>query len=182
MLKLFLLCLALLPAVADAAANSELSSPDSPRQLSLTNSVWYGDFEQMLDRRLIRVLAPYSRTLYFHDKGRERGLTAELARNFERYINKRYAKQLHKRPVTVVIVPTTRDRLLDDLNQGLGDIVAGNLTETPERLQVADFLAPDDYSISELVLTGSGSAPVQTIDDLAGRTVHVRPSSSFTPA
>lgn len=179
MLKLFLLCLALLPAVTNAAVNSELSVPDSPRQLSLTNSAWHGDFEQMLDRRLIRVLAPYSRTLYFHDKGRERGLTAELTRNFERYINKKYAKQLHKRPVTVVIVPTTRDRLLDDLNQGLGDIVAANLTETPERLQVADFLAPDDYSISELVLTGSGSSPVQTIDDLAGRTVHVRPSSSY---
>jgi len=180
MLRLSFLCLALLlPAVSLAAVNSDPPASAAPRQLSLANEAWSGDFEQMLDRRLIRVLAPYSRTLYFHDKGRERGLTAELARNFERYINRKYAKRLQKRPVTVVIVPATRERLLEDLNNGLGDIVAGNLTETPERLEVADFLAPDDFSISELVLTGPAAMPVDSVEELAGRTVHVRPSSSY---
>lgn len=153
--------------------------PPSTRQLSLSNQPWSGDFDQMLERRLIRVLAPYSRTLYFLDKGQERGLTAVLARNFERYINRKYAKQLQKRPVTVAIVPTTRERLLDDLNQGLGDIVAGNLTATPERLQFVDFLAPDDFAIAELVLTGPGTAPISNLEDLAGKAVHVRPSSSY---
>lgn len=178
-LKLLVLGLfSLLPMLATAV---ELPTPadSSQRQLSLDNQPWQGDFDQMLERRLIRVLAPYSRTLYFHDKGRERGLTAELARNFERYVNKAYAKQLQKRPVTVVIVPTTRDRLLDDLNKGLGDIVAANLTETAERLQWADFLAPEDYSISELVLTGPNEPQIGQIEDLAGKRVYVRPSSSY---
>ena len=68
----------------------------------------------MLERRIIRVLVPYSRTLYFIDKGRERGITAELVRDFERYVNQKYAKQLGKRPLTVVHrSPTTRDKLLD---------------------------------------------------------------------
>ena len=39
---------------------------------------------------MIRVLVPYSRTLYFNDKGRERGITADTVRDFERYLNKKY--------------------------------------------------------------------------------------------
>ena len=71
-----------------------------------------GDFDALLERRMIRVLVPYSRTLFFVDKGRERGLTAELARDFERYLNQKHRAQLGKRPLTVYLIPTTRDRLL----------------------------------------------------------------------
>jgi hypothetical protein len=31
------------------------------------------------------------------------------------------------------MIPTTRDELLKDVNDGLGDIAAGNLTATDER-------------------------------------------------
>jgi hypothetical protein len=31
-----------------------------PRQLNLENKPWKGDFDQMLERRMIRVLMPYS--------------------------------------------------------------------------------------------------------------------------
>ena len=92
----------------------------TPRQLSLENKPWKGDFDAMLERRMIRVLVPYSRTLYFNDKGRERGITAELVRDFERYLNKKYAKQLGKRPLTVYIIPTTRDKLLPELERRPG--------------------------------------------------------------
>lgn len=149
------------------------------RQLSLDNATWTGDFDQMLDRTLIRVLVPYSRTFYFHDKGQARGLTADLVHEFERYINTKYRKQLGRRPLTVVIVPTTRQRLLDDLINGLGDIAAGNLTETSERLTQVDFFAPSDRQVAERVLTGPASVPVESVDDLSGETVHVRQSSSY---
>ena len=55
----------------------------------------------MLERRSIRFYVPYSRTLYFIDKGRERGISADLIREFERWVNKKYAAQLGKRPLTV---------------------------------------------------------------------------------
>ena len=35
--------------------------------------IWKGDFDGMLERRTVRVLVPYSRTLYFNDKGAQRG-------------------------------------------------------------------------------------------------------------
>jgi membrane-bound lytic murein transglycosylase MltF len=149
-------------------------------QLNLENHPWVGDFDAMLERRMIRVLVPYSRTLYFVDKGRERGLAADLLRDFERYINKKYAKQLGKRPLTLYIIPTTRDKLLSGVEQGLGDIAAGNLTATPERLKIVDFVAPKDRPpVNELLITGPTSPAVATLEDLSGKTIHVRPASSY---
>jgi len=154
--------------------------PPATRQLSLSNKPWRGDFDGMLERRWIRVLVPYSRTLYFVDKGQERGLTAELVRDFERYVNDTYADRLGKRPLTVVLIPTTRDRLLPDLNAGLGDIAAGNLTVTDERLKLVEFVAQiEGNDVREVVVTGPKSPVLATVDDLAGKTVHVRRSSSY---
>ena len=148
-----------------------------PTQLG---GAWKGDFDGMLDLRTIRVLVPYSRTLYFNDKGRERGVTADFVRDFERYINEKYRKQLGKRPLTVIIRPTTRDLLLKNVADGLGDIAAGNLTATEERRRIVDFVAPADQKpVSELVLTGPKSPPIATADDLSGKTVHVRKASSY---
>jgi ABC-type amino acid transport substrate-binding protein len=151
----------------------------APRQLSIPNKPWKGDFDQMVERRIIRVLVPYSRTLYYTDKGRERGITAELVRNWERYIGKKYAKKLGKRPVTVYIIPTTRDQLIPGVVAGLGDVAAGNLTATVERSQIVDFVAPTDLtSVNEIVVTGPKAPTVNSVGDLAGRTVHVRPATS----
>src|SRR5262245_34110526 len=61
------------------------------RQLQVTTKPWTGDFDGMLERRMIRVAAPYSRSLFYIDKGRERGIGAELVRDFEQWINKKYA-------------------------------------------------------------------------------------------
>jgi membrane-bound lytic murein transglycosylase MltF len=150
------------------------------RQLEIANKPWTGDFDQMLERRIIRVLVPYSRTLYFNDKGHERGITAETVRDFERWINKKYAKKLGKRPLTVFIIPTTRDRLLPDVAKGIGDAAAGNLTVTEDRLKDVDFASPKDYpATKELVVTGPKSPAIGTTDDLSGKTVHVRKASSY---
>ena len=150
------------------------------RRLQIVNKKWTGDFDRMLERRMIRVAAPYSRSLYYNDKGRERGLSAELARDFERWINQKYAKQLGKRPLTVYLYPATRDKLLSDVAGGLADIAVGNLTVTEERLKTVAMVAPQDLpDVREILLTGPTSRRLATADDLAGRTVHVRRASSY---
>ena len=166
---------------APASAQEKAAAPAKPqRQLSLQNEAWTGDFDQMLERRVIRVLAPYSRTLYYVEQGHERGITAGLVREFEKYVNTRYAKQLGKRPLTVVLIPSTRDKLLPGVAEGRGDIAAGNLTETEERLKVVDFVAPADRKpVRELIVTGPASPELGTLDDLSGKTVHVRKASSY---
>ena len=153
---------------------------DKPRQLHLDTKPWKGDFDAMLERRMLRVLVPYSRSLYFVDRGHERGLTADLVRDFERYINKKYAKELRKRPLTIYIIPTTRDKLLSGLVDGLGDIAAGNLTATEPRLKIVDFIAPTDLRpVQELVVSGPKAPAIGTLEDLSAKIVHVRPTSSY---
>jgi membrane-bound lytic murein transglycosylase MltF len=148
------------------------------RALPLTNKVFTGDFDAMVKRRMIRVFVPFSRSLYFNDKGQERGLTAELVRDFERYINRKL--KTGRRPITVYIVPTTRDRLLASVAEGQADIAAGNLTATEARRKIVDFEAPPDQRpVSELIVTGPKSPDLASLDDLSGKTVHVRRASSY---
>lgn len=163
-----------------APAPSGQLSKRQVRQLEISNKPWTGDFNAMLERRIIRVLVPYSRSLYFNDNGRERGLAADNVRDFELWINKKYAKRLRNRPLTVFIIPTTRDRLLPEILQGRGDIAAANLTITPERLKSVDFAPPEGgLSVKEVVVTGPRSPAITTKADLAGKTVHVRRTSSY---
>jgi hypothetical protein len=42
----------------------------------------------MIDRRLIRILASYSKTFYFVDRGVQRGLIYEIGEMLERDLNK----------------------------------------------------------------------------------------------
>ena len=184
---LCLMCGLIAQAQPVAAAPSSASAPASApapaaklRALPTEARVWKGDFDGMLERRHIRVLVPYSRTLFYNDKGRERGLTAENARDFEQYLNKKYKAQLGKRPITVYLVPTTRDELLEDVAKGLGDIAAGNLTATDLRRQTVDFVSPVDQKPNrEIVLSGPKSATLASADALSGKTVHVRWTSSY---
>jgi membrane-bound lytic murein transglycosylase MltF len=177
---LCMIALAVQGAGAGMQPATPASAPESVRRLSLPGTPWRGDFDAMLARHELRVLVPYSRTLYFNDRGREGGLTVELVRDFERYANTTYADRLGKRPLTVYVIPTTRDRLLPNLNAGMGDIAAGSLTVTSERLKVVDFAAPRNLTqVRELVVTGPRSPALATLDDMAGKTVHVRRSSSY---
>ena len=55
----------------------------------LAAKAWTGDLDGMIKRRMIRVLVPYSKTLYFVDRGTQRGLLYEMFRLFERDLNKK---------------------------------------------------------------------------------------------
>src|SRR5512143_2270703 len=167
------------PATA-ASAKTGASSAAKARQLSVETRTFTGDFDGMLERRAVRVYVPYSRSIYFTDKGRERGIAADLIREFERWVNKKYAASLGKRPLTVFIVVATRDKLLADLTEGRADIAVGNIKVLDELLKSIDFVAPDDKVTStELLVTGPASPAIASLDDLSGKTVHVREYSSY---
>jgi membrane-bound lytic murein transglycosylase MltF len=163
---------------AARAASNATSKAASPAVS--TSERWAGDFDGMLARREIRMLAPYSRTLFFLEKGQAHGLTADLAHDFESYLNQKHAKELGGRKIIVTLVPTTRDRLLTGLADGMGDISGGNLTATATRLLKADFIAPTERDPAlELLVSGPGAPAVPTLDDLSGKKVNVRQASSY---
>jgi membrane-bound lytic murein transglycosylase MltF len=136
-----------------------------------------GDLDAMLEVRMVRVLVPYSRTLYFNDRGKQRGLTADTLHDFEIFLNKKF--YIKDRPITVIALPTTRDQLLSGLVEGRGDLAAGNLTITAAREATVDFSKPIAEGVAEVVVTGRRSPKLASLDDLGGKEAHVRRSSTY---
>ena len=144
---------------------------------------WSGDLEGMIERRVIRVLTTYSKTNYFVDRGSQRGATYDFFRLFEADLNKKLAKENRLKgkhlKVHVIFIPVGREDLLAALAAGKGDIAASNLTDTPGRRKLVDFSAPVYPNASEVVVSGPGSPAVASMNDLAGKTVFVRKTSSY---
>ncbi|MFG0516025.1 MltF family protein [Kluyvera intermedia] len=144
---------------------------------------WMGDLPGMQDRRVIRVLTTYSKTFFFITKGQQRGATHDIFAAFEQSLNAQLAKdkklkQRHLK-VRIIFVPVTRDTLFSALNEGKGDIAAANLTITPSRQKEVAFTEPLYSGIKELLISGPASPQVKNLDDLSGKTVFVRLSSSY---
>lgn len=138
---------------------------------------WTGDLDGMVKRRVIRILTAYSKTFYFVDRGVQRGLTYDLGQLLEAEVNKKIkAKNIR---VHVVYVPVARDQIIPALVEGRGDVAMANLTITPERLKRVDFTTPTVRDVSEIVVTGPGGEPIASVQDLAGKEVYIRKSSSF---
>ncbi|MDX2481966.1 MAG: lytic transglycosylase F [Desulfuromusa sp.] len=157
------------PAVPQARAGDEFAPGLEDK--------WTGDFNGMVKRRTIRVLVSYNKMMFFFDKGRNRGATHDAFVGFEEFLNKKLKMRTLK--VKIIFIPVTRDRLLPALLEGLGDIAAGNLTITQERLEKVDFSAPFLTGVSEIIVTGPAGPKIMGLGDLAGKEVYVRKSSSY---
>jgi len=174
----FLLLAAILAATVAVPLIVAAAETDSaPEKAMLENKPWTGDFEEMAAKRQIRVLVAYSKTFYFHDRGRQRGISHDLLKEFEKFVNKKLKTKTLK--VNVVFIPVPRDELIPGLVKGLGDLAVANLTITPERLKQVDFSNPLLTGVKELLVTGPAAPPVTGVGDLAGQEVHVRKSSSY---
>lgn len=153
-------------------------SARKPYALSdITREKYTGDLDGMIERRFVRVLVTYSKTHYFVDRGKLGGLTYEFGRMFEEDLNRKLKKKRVR--VHVVIIPVARDEIIPALLDGRADIAAANLTITPARLKQVDFADPWYKNASEIVVTRQGTDPVSTAEDLSGKEVYVRKSSSF---
>ncbi|HQR30372.1 MAG TPA: transporter substrate-binding domain-containing protein, partial [Anaeromyxobacteraceae bacterium] len=174
------LLFALAPAGRAAPPATPAPQPSGAvRKLDTQFKPWTGDFDGMLERRVIRALIPYSRSLYFADRGRQTGIAADNIRAFEAWLNEKYAGQLKNRPITLLLIPATRDRLLSGVVDGVADIAVGNITVTEERRKEVEFVTPPDQRpVKKIVVTGPRSPVIATTDDLAGKTVHARKISS----
>src|SRR4051812_32342746 len=173
---------ALGPAAALAAPGSAATgsgAPPSPPEAEalLERAAYRGDLDVMLRKGAVRVLTAYSKTDFFVDRGETGGVTCEYMRAFEAFLQERQGGRGAK--VVVSFVPVSRDRLVPALLAGEGDLAAANLTVTPERRARVDFSEPYLENVREVVVTGPASPELATVDDLAGREVWARRSSSY---
>jgi membrane-bound lytic murein transglycosylase MltF len=138
---------------------------------------WQGDFDEILERRQIRALVVYNKLMYFLDGATQRGASYDGLQQFEKFVNEKY--NLDTRLFQVVYLPVSREKLMDYLVEGRGDIIAANLTVTPGRAEQVDFSDPIYPDVSEVLVTGPEAPEIGQLDDLAGREIHARPSSSY---
>jgi len=171
------------PALAQKQAPQKAAGGTLTINLAKVMKPWTGDLDGMIERRVIRVLTVNSKTIYFLDKGVLRGTAVEYVRLFEEELNKKLAaeKKLKNKNLKVraVFIPVPRDQLLPGLAAGKGDIAAASLTITPERRKLVDFTAAGMSNVSQVVVSGPASPSVAGLDDLSGKEVFVRKSSSY---
>jgi ABC-type amino acid transport substrate-binding protein len=163
-------------------ANKQMENNESNNSDSFLNTVMLkktGDLDSMLKNRVIRVLVIPSRSMYYVDKGKKSGLTYEIITEFEKNINKLYPSKNKHIKTQIAFIPVSRDKLITGLLEGRGDIAVADIAITPKRKELIDFSDPFFQNIDEIVITGPSSPVLNSIEDLSGKIVFVRPSSSY---
>ncbi|MDX1390682.1 MAG: transporter substrate-binding domain-containing protein, partial [Acidobacteriota bacterium] len=115
-----------------------------------------------------RILTRNGAASYFLYRGEQMGFEFELAQDFARSVGCRVR----------VIVPPSHDLLIPWLLEGRGDLIAAAMTITPERAETVAFTRPYNQ-VSEVVVARIDDDTLDSMEDLAGRTLSVRPSSSY---
>jgi membrane-bound lytic murein transglycosylase MltF len=136
---------------------------------------WSGDLAGMRQRGYVRVLVPYNRTFFFYDGLQPRGFAYELMTEF----GKQLAKQEKDAVKThIVFLPVQRDQFVSRIVAGRGDIAMAGLTLTADRAQQVAFV-PYEKRVQEIVVTDSTTATPSSVEELSGKRVFVRRSSSY---
>ena len=148
------------------AAAPALELPDSYSNLLAPR---FDDLDAMLKRRAIRVLVVQSKLFYFVDQGQQRGLTYDNLKMFEDFFNLKF--KTGNLRVHVIPIPVARDQLLA--------APAAGLTITAQREQQVDFSEPFAEGATELVVTGPSAPELKSFNDLSGKQVWVRKSSTY---
>jgi membrane-bound lytic murein transglycosylase F len=152
---------ALLDSLNDFLGKHQLAS----RQALLAS----GDLGAIKKRGVLRVLTRNNATTYFLWRGELLGFEYELAKRFADRHNLRLE----------MVVPPSRDLLLPWLEQGRGDLVAASLAINDTRREQGVAFSHPYNKVSEIVVTRAGDDSLQSLEDLAGRTLVVRRSSSY---
>ena len=126
------------------------------------------DLPGLIERGRLRMITRNNAMTYFIHRGLQVGFEYELMKKFA----SEHGLRLE------IVIPDTHAELLSHLNEGKGDIVAAAMTITPERQVRAAFTRPYN-EVEELVVVRADENSITGLRDLAGRTVHVRASSSF---
>ncbi len=163
-----------------AVLHGNVSAAPASTPIEVILAPWTGDLDGIRERRFVRILVCLNQTNYFFDGPTQRGISYEGGVAFEKFLNERLGTtKEHTAHISVVFVPVARDKLIDGLIKGRGDIAAANLTITPERAKLVDFATPFRKDVNEVLVTRRGDAPIASVDDLAGMRLYVRESSSY---
>jgi membrane-bound lytic murein transglycosylase MltF len=143
----------------------------------LPSEAHFDDLDGIRERGFVRILVTHSRTDFFVTGGRILGIQAELAREFQKHLNKGIKREQDK--IKLLFIPVNFNELLPALERGQGDIAAALLTITPKRSARVDFISGSRQSVDELLVTHRSAKVPDSLEALAGRELHVLRASSY---
>ncbi|MEJ2167827.1 MAG: transporter substrate-binding domain-containing protein, partial [Desulfobacterales bacterium] len=147
-----------------------------PLDFHLSNA-YQDDLPGLLKRAYIRVLITMNRTNFFLADGKVKGFEYALLKEYEKHLNQ--GSGPGKLKTTLEFIPVTRDRLLPGVVEGFGDIAAAGLTITEERRKMVAFTEPYLTGINEILVTYKKTKAPENLDELSGKRIFVRKSSSY---
>ena len=153
------------------------SDADSLVLPEVVRAPFTGDLPQIRKRGILRALVSPSRTDFFLEGARPRGILVELLEHYLKTLNKGVRKGQFRVAVKYVIVPF--NELIPALLEGRGDVAVANLTITPEREAKVAFVRGKENLVDELVVTHRDVTGIGSLDHLSGRTVEVLAGSSY---
>jgi membrane-bound lytic murein transglycosylase F len=123
--------------------------------------------EEIKESGKITVITRNNAHCYYTYRDKPMGFEYDLAKAFSDYLG-----------VSLNVVTSHWEKLFDVLNGGGGDFIAASLTITPSREELIDF--SDEYlAIQQQAVTHSSNYNTKKIEDLKGKTIHVRRSTSY---
>ena len=132
------------------------------------DEIYFADLSEIKKRKVLRVLTRNTSSTFFIYKGEQLGFEYELAREFAKSIG----------VLLEIVIPPSREALLDFLASGKGDLIAAGMTRTAERERRFSFSPPYQF-VSELLIVPTKDKTTKGLHDLKGKTISVRKSSSY---
>jgi len=120
-------------------------------------------------RKTLRVITRNNAASYFLWRGELLGFEYELAKAF--------AKQ-HKLRLEIISAPT-HEAQIPMLLEGKGDIIASFLSITNKRKELGVEFSRAHHKASEVIVSRIDDNPIDSADDLTGRSIYVRESSAY---
>ncbi len=131
--------------------------PDHPRAL-----------EEIIKSGYLRVLTRNNDTSFFIYRGHRMGFDYEVGKKLAQHFKIRVD----------MIITNSWPEMFQALLKGEGDAIAAEVTVTPEREKQVLFAEPWGKT-KEVVVYKDGATRIAVIDDLAGKEIHVRRSSTY---
>ena len=79
----------------------------------------------------------------------------------------------------MIFLPLPREMLLSALVDGKVDLVAAQVTVTPELQKYVDFSDPTRMNVSQILVTGPGAPAIASVEDLSGKEVFAREHGGY---
>jgi len=123
--------------------------------------------EEIKESGKITVITRNNAHCYYTYRDKPMGFEYDLAKAFSNHLG-----------VSLNVVTSHWEKLFDVLNGGGGDFIAASLTNTPSREELIDF--SDEYlAIQQQAVIHTSNYNTRKIEDLKGKTIHVRRGTSY---